>query len=104
MLHDGTNLSRAVVFNLGYSHPQGYEITSYIDQIETQLPSRLLSKHVKIRVYQNTVLPVVLYWCETWSLILRKEHRLRVFENRILRRIFGLKKVEVTGDFRKLNN
>jgi hypothetical protein len=45
-------------------------------------------------------LPVVLYGCETWSLTLRKEHRLRVFENRVLRRIFGLKRDEVTGEWK----
>jgi len=45
-----------------------------------------------------------LYGCETWSLTLRKEHRLRVFENRVLRRIFGLKRDEVTGEWRKLHN
>jgi hypothetical protein len=50
------------------------------------------------------ILPVVLYWCETWSLILREEHRLRVFENRVLRRIFGPKKDEVTGEWKKLHN
>jgi hypothetical protein len=49
-------------------------------------------------------LPVVLYWCETWSLTLREEHRLRVFENRLLRRIFGPKRDEVTGGWRKLHN
>jgi hypothetical protein len=47
---------------------------------------------------------VVLYGCETWSLTLREEHRLRVFENRVLRRIFGLKRDEVTGGWRKLHN
>jgi hypothetical protein len=47
---------------------------------------------------------VVLYGCETWSLALREEHRLRVFENRLLRRIFGQKRNEVTGDWRKLHN
>jgi hypothetical protein len=50
------------------------------------------------------ILPVVLYGCETWSLTLRKEHRLRVFENRMLRRIFGPKRDEVTGEWRKLHN
>jgi hypothetical protein len=50
--------------------------------------SSLLSKHIKIIIYKIMILPVVLYWCETWSLTLRKEHRLRVFENRVLRRIF----------------
>jgi hypothetical protein len=49
-------------------------------------------------------LPVVLYGCEIWSLILREEHRLRVFENRVLRRIFGPKRDEVTGDWRRLHN
>jgi hypothetical protein len=47
---------------------------------------------------------VVLYWCETWSLTLREEHRLRVFENRVLRRIFGPKRDEVTVEWRKLHN
>jgi hypothetical protein len=47
---------------------------------------------------------VVLYGCETWSLILREEHRLRVFENRVLRRIFGLKRDEETGGWRRLHN
>jgi hypothetical protein len=49
-------------------------------------------------------LPVVLYGCETWSLTLREERRLRVFENRVLRRVFGPKKNEVTGECRKLHN
>jgi hypothetical protein len=47
---------------------------------------------------------VVLYWCETWPLTLREEHRLRMFENRVLRRIFGPKRNEVTGEWRKLHN
>jgi hypothetical protein len=47
---------------------------------------------------------VVLYGCETWSITLREEHRLRVFENRVLRRIFGQRRDEVTGDWRKLHN
>jgi hypothetical protein len=50
------------------------------------------------------MLPVVLYGCETWSLTLREEHRLRVFENRVLRRIFGPKRDEVTGEWKKLHN
>jgi hypothetical protein len=56
------------------------------------------------RVYKTIILPVVLYGCETWSLSLREEHRLRVFENRVLRRIFGLKRDEVTGEWRNLHN
>ena len=49
----------------------------------------MLSKNVKIKVYSTIILPVVLFGCETWSLTLREEHRLRVFENRVLKRIFG---------------
>jgi hypothetical protein len=58
---------------------------------------------LKIRIYQTIILPVVLYGFETWSLTLREEHRLRVFENRVLRRIFGPKRDEVTGEWRKLH-
>jgi hypothetical protein len=64
----------------------------------------LLSKNVKIRIYIIIILPLVLYGCETWSLILREEHRLRVFENRVVRRIFGPTRDEVTGEWRKLYN
>jgi hypothetical protein len=59
---------------------------------------------VKVKIYKTIILPVVLYGCETWSLTLREEHRLRVFENRILRRIFGPNRDEVTGEWRKLHN
>jgi hypothetical protein len=55
-----------------------------------------------MRIYKTTILPVILYGCETWSLTLREEHRLRVFENKVLRRIFGPKRDEVTGGWRKL--
>jgi hypothetical protein len=58
----------------------------------------------KCRIYKTIIFPVVLYGCETWSLTLREEHRLRVFENRVLRRIFGAKRDEVTGGWRKLHN
>jgi hypothetical protein len=64
----------------------------------------LLSKNLKINIYRNTILPVVLYGCETWSLTLREKRRLRVFENRVLRRVFGPKKDEVTGEWRKRYN
>jgi hypothetical protein len=63
------------------------------------LPSCLSSKNIKIIIYKTIILPVVLYGCETWSLTLREEHRLRVFENRVLRRIFGQKRDEVTGSY-----
>ena len=59
---------------------------------------------MEIRIYRTIILPVVLYGCETWSLILREERRLRVFENRVLRRVFGPKRDEVAGDWRKLHN
>jgi hypothetical protein len=64
----------------------------------------VLSKNVKIRINKTIIFPVVLYGCETWSLTLNEEHRLRVFENRVLRRMFGLKRDEVTGEWRKLHN
>jgi hypothetical protein len=56
-----------------------------------------VSKNIKIRICETVILPVVLYGCETWSLTLREEHGLRVFENGMLRRIFGSKGHEVTG-------
>jgi hypothetical protein len=65
--------------------------------VQKLLSSRLLSKNVKIRIYKTIIVPVVLYWRGTWSLILREEHRLRVFENRVLRKIFGLKRDKVIG-------
>jgi hypothetical protein len=58
----------------------------------------------KIRVYRTIILPVVLYGCETWCLTLREEQRLKVFENRVLRRIFGPKKDEATGEWRRLHD
>jgi hypothetical protein len=68
------------------------------------LSSRLLSRNVKVKIYKTIILSVVLYGCETWSLTLKEEHRLRVFENRVLRKIFGPKRYEVTGEWRKLHN
>ena len=72
--------------------------------VQNLLSSSLLSKNLKIKIYRTIILPVGLYGCETWSLILRVERRLRVFENRVLRRTFGPKRDEVTGEWRKLNN
>jgi hypothetical protein len=60
--------------------------------------SCLLSKNAKIRIYKAITLPIVLYGCETWSLTLREKHRLRVFENKVQRRIFGPKWDKVTGE------
>jgi hypothetical protein len=61
------------------------------------LSSRLLSRNVKVKTYKTIIVPVVLYGCETWSLTLREEHRLNVFENRVIRRIFGSTRDEVKG-------
>jgi hypothetical protein len=58
----------------------------------------------KYKICRTIILPVVLYGCETWSLTLREEHRLRFFENRVLRRVFGPKRDEVTGECRRLHN
>jgi hypothetical protein len=68
------------------------------------LSASLLSENTKIKIYRIRILPVVLYGCETWSHKLREEHRLRVFENRVLRKIFGPKRDEVTGEWRRLHN
>jgi hypothetical protein len=59
---------------------------------------------MEIKIYQTIILPVLLYECETWSFNLREEHRLRLFENRVLKGIFGTKMDEVTGGWRKLQN
>jgi hypothetical protein len=59
--------------------------------VQSLLSSRLLSRNVKVKLYKTIILSVVLYGYETWSLTLRENHRLRVFENRVLRRIFGPK-------------
>jgi hypothetical protein len=62
------------------------------------LSSRLLSRNVKVKIYKTIIIKVVLYGCETWSLTLREEHRLRVFENSVLIRIFGPKRDDVTRE------
>jgi hypothetical protein len=72
--------------------------------VEKLLFYHILSKNVKIRKYEIIALSVVLYGCETWSLTLKEEHRLRVFQNRLPKRIFGPKENEVTGGRRKLHN
>jgi hypothetical protein len=72
--------------------------------VQDLLSSSLLSKNTNIKIYRIVILLVVLYGCETWCVTLREEHRLRVFENRVLRGIFGPKRDEVTGEWRRLNN
>jgi hypothetical protein len=71
--------------------------------VQSLLSSRRLTRYVKVKIYKTITLPVVLYGCGTWSLTLREEHRLRVLENRVLRRIFVPKRDEVTGEWRKLH-
>jgi len=66
--------------------------------------SSFLPKNLKIKIYRTIILPVVLYGCENWSLTLREERRLRVFGNRVLRRVFGPKRDDVPGEWRKLHN
>ena len=71
--------------------------------VQNLLSSSLLSKTLKTKIHRTTILSVVLYGCETWSLTLREERRLRVFENRVLRRVFWPKRDEITGEWRKLH-
>ena len=72
--------------------------------VQNLLSSRLLSKNLKIKIFRTVILPVVLYGCETWSLTLREERKLGVFENMVLRKIFGPRRDEVTGEWRRLHN
>jgi hypothetical protein len=77
---------------------------SYYHSFKKLYFSRLLSKNIEIKICKTIILYVVLYGCETWSLILSKERRLRVFENRVPRRIFGPKSSETSGGWKKLQN
>ena len=72
--------------------------------MQNLLSSRLLSKNLKIKIYRTIILPVVLFGCEAWSLTLSEERKLRVFENMVLRRIFGPRRDEVTGEWRRLRS
>jgi hypothetical protein len=71
---------------------------------EILLSYSYLSKNLKIKIYRNIILPVDSYGCETWSLTLREESRLRVFENRVLKGIFAPKRDDITGEWGKLHN
>ena len=72
--------------------------------VRNLLPSRSLSKNIKIKTHRSIILAVVLYGFETWSVTLKEEHRLRLLENRVVGKIFGLKGKEVTGEWRRLHN
>ena len=63
----------------------------------------MLSINIKIKIYRIIILPLVLNWCETWSLTMKEERRVRLFENRVLRRVFGPKTEDVTGEWRTLH-
>ncbi|KAJ4427444.1 hypothetical protein ANN_25067 [Periplaneta americana] len=98
----------ATVTNINYTREEIKHRISMVNacyySVETLLSSSLLSKNLKFRIYKTVILPVLLYGCETWTLTLREEHRLRVFENKVPRKIFGAKRDEVTGEWRKLHN
>jgi hypothetical protein len=100
-----------ICINMAENHSIHEEIKSRLksgnvcyNSLQNLLSSSLLSKNVKIKIYITIMLPVVLYGCESWSLTLREECRLRVLENKVLRRKFGPKKDEVTGEWRRLHN
>jgi hypothetical protein len=73
-------------------------------RVRSLLSFCLLSRNIKVKIYRTIILPVVLYGCEIWSPILREKNRLRVFENRVLRKIIGPMRDEVTAEWRKLDN
>nr|KAJ4444099.1 hypothetical protein ANN_05888 [Periplaneta americana] len=95
---------RAALEYVGNVREVSFNSTAGPATLEKLLPSTLLSKNLKVRIYKTVILPVVLYGCETWTLTLREEQRLRVFENKVLRKTFGAKRDEVTGEWRKLHN
>jgi hypothetical protein len=94
MAYTNEYLVTAVTY-LNIIHPFNQPIHTYYS---------LLYSTTKIKIYRTIIFPVVLYGCETWSVTLREEHMLRVFENRVLRRIFGSQRDEVTGEWRRLHN
>jgi hypothetical protein len=120
MSDSGADNARYTVVTITLPYSTGWTLTNqnYIhDEIKSRLnsgnacyysvqillSSRLISKNLKIKIYKTVILPVVLYGCETWSLTLREEHRLWVFENRVLKKIFGPKR-EQDRSWRKLHN
>jgi len=72
--------------------------------VQNVVCSSLLSKNINMKIHRTIILPVVLYGCETWSITLTEERRLRVFEDRVMSRIFGPRREEVIGEWRKLHN
>jgi hypothetical protein len=99
---------RATIMNTNYIQE---EITNMLKSgnvgyhsVQKLSSSSLLSKNIKIKMYRTIIFPVILYGCEAWLLTLREEFRQRMFENRVLRRIFGPKGDEVTGEWIKLQH
>jgi len=76
----------------------------YHSGMKSFLPSSLLSKNINTKIYSNIILPIVSYECETWTLTLREERKLRLFENRVLRKIFGPNRDELSKERRRLHN
>ena len=72
--------------------------------VQKLLTSRLISRKLKLKIYRTVILPVILYGCESWSTTLADEHKLHVFENKVLRKIYGPKRDEMTGEWRRLHN
>jgi hypothetical protein len=72
--------------------------------VQNSLSSRPMSKNIIIKIYKTIILPVVVYWCETWTLTLMEEQRRKEFEDRVLRRIFGTKTDEIIGSWRTFHN
>jgi hypothetical protein len=77
---------------------------AFYHSVQTLSSSRMLHKKIRIKIYRIIILPVVFCGCETWSLSLKDEYRLMVFENMVLRKTFGSKRDEVTGEWRRLHN
>ena len=71
--------------------------------VQNVLCHSLLSKYIKINIFRTIILPFVLYWFETWSVTWMEEHRLRMFESRVMRRMFGTKRDKITGEWRRLH-
>jgi len=100
----GTAAEQRAVVSLSLSFYMVRSGNACYHSVQELLSSRLLSKNLKIKIYRTIIWPVVLYECETWSLTLREKRKLRVIENKVLRRIFGPRRDEVTGDWRRLHN
>jgi hypothetical protein len=96
--------TNCIFITIQFQDPLLYRMFDFHHAVQNLPSSRLLSKNVNIKTYETIILPLVLHGCEPSSLTLREDHKLRVFGNGMLRRIFGVKRDEVTGGWRKLHN